>query len=101
MRKLNVAQALLPARGATRRTSNDELNGTGRLRRRADRSVCATSVGDASTTLRTVMLASLMLLLSPLTFAATLRVNGSTTVNPVATEAAEILRAEKKLAITV
>ncbi|MCM2316652.1 MAG: phosphate ABC transporter substrate-binding protein [Thermoanaerobaculia bacterium] len=41
------------------------------------------------------------LLLSPLAFAATLRVNGSTTVNPVATEAAEILRAEKKLAITV
>lgn len=41
------------------------------------------------------------LLLSPLALAATLRVNGSTTVNPVATEAAEILRAEKKMAITV
>ena len=33
--------------------------------------------------------------------AATLRVNGSTTVNPVAAEAAEILRAEKKMEIIV
>ena len=33
--------------------------------------------------------------------AATLRVNGSTTVNPVAAEAAEILRAEKKMQIVV
>jgi len=33
--------------------------------------------------------------------AATLRINGSTTVNPVAAEAAEILRAEKKMEITV
>lgn len=33
--------------------------------------------------------------------APTLRVNGSTTVNPVAAEAAEILRAEKKMTITV
>ena len=33
--------------------------------------------------------------------AATLRVNGSTTVNPVAAEAAEILRAEKKMQIIV
>ena len=33
--------------------------------------------------------------------AATLRVNGSTTVNPVAAEAAEILRAEKKMEIVI
>lgn len=33
--------------------------------------------------------------------AGTLRVNGSTTVNPVAAEAAELLRAEKKMVITV
>ncbi|MFA6954403.1 MAG: phosphate ABC transporter substrate-binding protein [Thermoanaerobaculia bacterium] len=50
---------------------------------------------------RTISAIVLSLLLSPLAFAATLRVNGSTTVNAVATEAAEVLRAEKKMAITV
>jgi phosphate transport system substrate-binding protein len=39
--------------------------------------------------------------LLPLLLAATLKINGSTTVNLVAAEAAEILRAEKKMSITV
>jgi phosphate transport system substrate-binding protein len=43
----------------------------------------------------------LSLLLAGTAEAAALRVNGSTTVNPVATEAAEVLRAEKKMVITV
>jgi phosphate transport system substrate-binding protein len=43
----------------------------------------------------------LTLFLAATAGAAPLRVNGSTTVNPVVTEAAEILRAEKKMAINV
>ena len=97
-----VAQALLPARGAKRRTSNTEdCTGTGRLRRRADKSVCATLVGGASSNLRTVAITAMTFLLAPLALAGTLRVNGSTTVNPFTTEAAEILRAEKQMTITV
>ena len=102
MRKFNVAQALLPARGAQRRIAGYQgCKGTGRLRRRAERSVCATLVGGSWSNSRTIAIAAMTLLFSPLALAATLRVNGSTTVNPVATEAAEILRAEKKMSITV
>lgn len=43
----------------------------------------------------------LSLLLAGAADAAALRINGSTTVNPVAAEAAEILRAERKMVITV
>ncbi len=44
---------------------------------------------------------SLLFISTTVSYAATLRVNGSTTVNPVAVEAAETLRAQKKMTITV
>jgi phosphate transport system substrate-binding protein len=47
------------------------------------------------------IMAILALLTAGAANAAPLRVNGSTTVNPVASEAAELLRAEKRMEITV
>lgn len=48
-----------------------------------------------------ILSATSLLLASPLANAATLKINGSTTVNLPAAEAAEILRAEKKMNIQV
>jgi phosphate transport system substrate-binding protein len=100
MTKIDVAQALLPAR--RRRRQVDATFHTEGLRRfapRADRSVCATQ-GTSSRTIAAFS-AFLAFLFAPLALAGTLRVNGSTTVNAVATEAAELLRAEKMMTITV
>src|SRR5437870_1584740 len=50
---------------------------------------------------RTITITAAALLFGATAFAGTLRINGSTTVNAPAAEAAEILRAEKQMNIAI